>query len=101
MTVALVLVAACGGGPSGPTPTPAGYVSRAMLGDEWPLTVEDGVLRCEGSAVIIRVGGTDYAVNGAATGKGADIDPIWAADPSGISPKLSIGPLIDRGLALC
>lgn len=96
----------CGAGspaatPGGPAATPIGYVSRAMLGAAWPLTVEDGVLRCErGSAVVFRTGGVDYGLNGAAAAF-ADIDPIWAADPSGVTPKKNIGPLIDRGLALC
>ena len=100
MTV--LLLTACGGsGGSGDgQQDDPGYVSRAAFGDDWPLTVADGVLRCEGAAVIFRTGGTDYGVNGAAA-RFADIDPIWADDPSGVSPKKSIGPLIERGLTLC
>lgn len=84
---------------------PAGYVSRAMLGDQWPLTVEDGTLACTGSggsgAVTFTANGTMYALNGVARQQstGADIAPIWAADGSGA--KRDLGPLIEKGLALC
>lgn len=85
-------------------PAPPGYVSREMLGDDWPLTVEDGVLDCSGAqAVTFTTGGGTYAVNGMAE-SATDfpaIDPIWADDPTGAAPKKNIGPLIERGLALC
>ena len=73
------------------------------LGDAWPLTVEDGLIACQNQAVTFTTGGVTYAVNGTAKdrGLGRDIDPIWAVDPAGITPKMSIGPLIDRGRALC
>lgn len=94
-----MLVAACSGGDS--PGYPPGYVTRSMLGDAWPLTVEEGVLRCEPpGAIIFETGGVDYGVNGLAADF-ADLDPIWAADPSGVSPKKNIGPLIERGQALC
>jgi hypothetical protein len=77
-----------------PTPAPVpGAVSRFEYGDAWPLTVESGVLRCEGRAVVFRApDGTDYAVNGVAMGDPAfeDIESIWADDPSGIAPKLDM-----------
>jgi hypothetical protein len=42
-----------------------------------------------------------YAVNGLAKGQGfKDIEPIWADDPE-TGLKKNIGPIIDRGLALC
>jgi len=54
------------------------------------------------AAIVFRNGGTDYAVNGVATTLNyADIEPIWADDPSGVSPKKNMGPLIQRGLRLC
>ena len=79
------------------------------MGDDWPLTVDEGTLRCEGSggvgSVTIDVDGTTYAVNGIAKGgdgvaKNKDIELVWAAgDTAGL--KKDIGPFIERGLALC
>jgi hypothetical protein len=88
-----------------PSPTaaaPAGYVSRALLGDAWPLTVADGVLACRDRAVTFASGGVVYALNGTAKdrGLGADIAPIWA-DGAVEGLKKNIGPLIERGLLLC
>jgi hypothetical protein len=87
------------------------HISQADLRNDWPLTVREGVLRCEGAgAVTFTSAGTTYAVNGLASGLGQypDIDPIWADDPSAgtligyeVAPKKNIGPLIDRGLELC
>jgi hypothetical protein len=59
-----------------------GYVSRAEFGDKWPLTVEEGVLRCDPrgalGAVLFETGGRRYAVNGTAKSLGhRPIDPIW------------------------
>lgn len=78
-------------------------VSREDFGDDWPLTVDEGVLACVPAfAVVFTAGGETYAVNGQAATQGyADIDPIWADDPDGLAPKKNIGPLIDRGLELC
>lgn len=106
VAIGLAISLSRGGPPAAPGGGQArepGYVSRTLLGDDWPLTVADGVLRCEPpSAVVFRSGGTDYAVNGVATSAGHSyIDPIWAAGASGVAPKKSIGPLIERGLALC
>lgn len=82
-------------------------VSREELGAKWPLTVDRGVLSCNGSngvgQVIFTAGGKTYAVNGLARGmkKYPPVDEIWADNPSGPGPKKDIGPLIDRGLKLC
>ena len=103
------------------------HVSRADFGDAWPLTVEGGTLRCKRlvikgvranlDAVTFEAEGKVYSVNGVASSwkMGREIDPIWAApeplmvrNPSPppefinvATPKKSIGPLIDAGLALC
>lgn len=76
-------------------------VSAADFGENWPLTVEEGILRCEPpGAVVFSTGGKDYAVNGMAATQGYDdIDPIWADGE--VTPKENIGPLINAGLALC
>jgi hypothetical protein len=80
-------------------------VSRADFGEEWPLTVDSGVLSCEGAGSVYFTAddGRRYAVNGTAmtAGDAQRIDAIWADDPTGLSPKKNIGPLIDTGLKLC
>lgn len=82
-------------------------VSRSEMGDEWPLTVDAGELRCQGSGGVGAVtfttaDGKTYAVNGIAKQNGVPaIDPIWAKDPSIPGTKKNIGPLLDRGRALC
>ena len=74
---------------------------------DWPLTVQEGVLRCEGSggigAVVFRTpDGTDYGVNGTALGQGFPrIDAIWKKDPDIPGTRINIGPVLDRGLELC
>lgn len=96
----LAMVAAVAVGCGGPT-APAGHVTRAQFGTAWPLTVDAGDLRCEGGAIVFRSpDGRDYGVNGLASTY-ADIGPIWAVDPSGQSPKISISPLIEAGQKLC
>ncbi len=79
-------------------------VSRADLGDDWPLTVESGVLRCEGSAVTLESGGTVYYLNGTAKGRGIGEDPasIWADDEANkMGLKKSLATLVIMGLDLC
>ena len=96
-------------------------VSRFMYGDEWPLTVESGTLRCldYGGVVFISDEGRMYGINGTAKTYGrdkgyGDIETIWADDTTLIkslmavgatreeaSAKISIAPLIESGLELC
>lgn len=100
IVVPLAFLAACSGGGQEAT------VTKSDMGAEWPLTVDEGTLQCEGSGgvgqVTIEVDGTTYAVNGSAKGNEANeaIDPIWA---DGTTPglKKDIGPLIQEGLRLC
>ena len=105
-----MLLAGCGsssgdvGGDSGGDE--AGRVTRADMGTQWPLTVEEGTLACDGKngigAVTFKApDGKVYAVNGSAKTQGsADIEPIWATGEGAI-PKQDISPLIEKGLALC
>jgi hypothetical protein len=122
-TIAVVLViSSIGGGgdgkqasESGAAPVtdspslPDGSIGRADVArGEWPLTVNDGVVRCEGSdgigsVIFTAPNGTEYAVNG--TAKGAhrelrEIDAIWKK-PDRYGLRISMGPIIDKGLALC
>jgi Protein of unknown function (DUF2511) len=76
-------------------------VSRADFGEEWPLTIESGLLRCRAGAVTFETGGSVYAVNGLAMNntQNLDIGPIWV---SGVdTPKKNMSPLIAAGTALC
>ena len=83
----------------------AHQISKADLGDAWPLTVDSGVLNCYGSggvgsATFKSPDGTEYALNGIAKGKYPDIDPLVAAsDIPGT--KRDIGTLIERALLYC
>lgn len=78
-------------------------VSRSDFGEDWPLTVSSGVLRCEApQAVVFSTGDQAYAVNGMANTQGyQEIDAIWRDNPDIQGAKINIGPLIDRGLELC
>jgi hypothetical protein len=91
-----------------PTPTAPGFVQRSDYGQAWPLTIDHGTLRCEpwSTVVFTAPDGTEYAVNGMAEAQEglADIEPIWRDDPdppAGADLKVSIHPLIERGLELC
>lgn len=92
LVVGVLLLFAVACAPSGPPP---GYVSRAELGDKWPLTVDEGLLTCDKKGalrVIVFFEGKDgrgrmYAVNGAARthfkNVEMEIGPIWKPQPEG------------------
>ncbi|WP_420714692.1 DUF2511 domain-containing protein [Mycobacterium sp. Aquia_213] len=74
----------------------------------WPLTVGEGTLACEKLGAHLRrvtftTGGAIYRVNGTAKAahKYAHLDQIWRDNPDIPGTKINIGPLLDRGLALC
>jgi hypothetical protein len=78
------------------------------LGDAWPLTMDAGLLDCHpGGRVMFTGNGKTYALNGtaksaaAASDWDANINEIWANDAAWPGTKKSMGPLLDRGLALC
>lgn len=98
--------------PAPPTAVPAtaapvrerGVMMREDLGDKWPLTVDAIRLRClPGRVLVFDANGTTYALNGTAKSKKlyADVAPIWLDDPRAAGLKISLGPLLDAGLALC
>jgi hypothetical protein len=74
--------------------------SVAYVGISWPFTdLAQGELRCEaGGAVIIRIAGKDYAVNGAASSRYPPVQEIWNRT---IYPNTDIDRLIVKGLTLC
>lgn len=64
-----------------------------------PLKLAQGELRCEGGgAIIINVGGKDYAVNGMAGPRYPPIQSFWNKNSY---PETDIDRLIVRGLTLC
>lgn len=105
----ITTLASCGGSRSdsaqeGGGSSNAALMSRDQLGSDWPLTVDEGAVRCEGAGeVYFEATGQTYAVNGTAMGMSdlPDIDAIWADDPETPGLKINIGPIIDRGLKLC
>jgi hypothetical protein len=98
----LVVVLVLAGELSGTLSADAGRpVSRADLGEEWPLTVSNGLLRCEhGSEVTFQADGTSYTLNRSAShGAYSDIGPLLLDAGGGVTKDL--GPLVERGLRLC
>ena len=115
LVVVPILIAICVaifGEPAGVNVTSDKYggvrITRDEYGEKWPFTVDEGILNCEiASAVVLRVGGTTYGVNGLGANRYGPIDPIWrdhpsaAEDPRFKGRKVNMGPIIDRGLLLC
>ena len=71
-----------------------------MLAVRWPFAnMAAGELRCDGGgAVVVRVAGKDYAVNGIASSRYPPIQQVWN---SNTYPDTNIDRLIARGLTLC
>ena len=89
-----------------------GLITRTDLGEEWPLTVDYGVVACQVKmagrirleiATFTAPDGTEYALNGNAKSHtdAADIEPIWAPNPDVDGLKVDIGPLIERARTFC
>ncbi len=95
-------------------------IRRRDFGDDWPFTVDGGVISCQGDVVGVGVvrfitNGTLYALTGVATltgsddfplvdaamANGADLKDIWATNPAIPGLKMDLGPILDRGLAMC
>ena len=74
--------------------------SLAAVAVTWPFhNLAKGELRCEGQgAVVIKVAGKDYAVNGLAAARYQPIQRIWN---SATYPETDIERIIVRGLTLC
>jgi hypothetical protein len=90
-------------------------VSAEDLGDKWPLTIDSVVLRCKphpnnekAKMVWFSIDASHfYALNGTAISNAEkhgwikDIKPIWKKDPKYPEIRVSVGPLIEKGLSLC
>jgi ABC-type Fe3+-hydroxamate transport system substrate-binding protein len=107
---AALVLAGCGSSGSKATSAtttsvpPRGHITRAQLSVSWPLTVDEGVLHCQGDGVTFEApDGTVYALNGTARRRkaGKDVTPIWADNPSAPGKKMNMEPLIAQGLNLC
>ena len=102
----LCLVVACKhSGNSNSNPSNAIEIDSAQFGEAWPFTIIHGTLSCTGyREVLFSVGSTSYALNGAAREHmqyRQEINEIWRPDPKYSGSRISVGPLIDRGLSLC
>jgi hypothetical protein len=75
-------------------------IAVATLSLRWPFSsVGVGELRCEGSgAVVIKILGKDYAVNGMASSRYPPVQQIWNNQTY---PDTDIDRLVARGLTLC
>lgn len=87
---------------------PAGRVDRSSWTDgPWPFTVDTATLMCsegaDGQRVTVVADQEMYALNGAAKSQTdlPDFAAIWADDPGTPGLKIDIGPMLNRGLALC
>ncbi|MDA7086522.1 DUF2511 domain-containing protein [Pseudomonas sp. SA3-5] len=84
-------------------------VSAEDYGQDWPFKGEEMHLLCmPGNAVVASdpESGRMYPLNGTASSqaKRLGLDPleaIWLDNPAIPGTKVSVGPLIERGLALC
>lgn len=100
-------------------------VTQQEFGSEWPFTITEGRLKCINSAVVLITDENEYALNGVAQQEGySAIESIWKEDPNfyqmakqlsksegksveeviklmGTPTKVNIGPILDKGLALC
>lgn len=100
----------CAAEDAAPEPSRAGLrVSRDQMGKEWPLSVAEGEVSCEGTkdygALFFTRGARRFALNGVAlTGKQApDIKEsgFLMPDPTITGSFKSIGPLMDRARSAC
>jgi hypothetical protein len=93
LTIGAMLLALIDFGPSSSDPsavsTSTATATASALGE----------LRCEGNgAIVIKVGGRDYAVNGMAGSRYPPLQSVWN---EGSQPGIDIDRLIVQGITLC
>lgn len=82
-------------------------ITRADLGEKWPLTVDEVELGCaDDMPYIVAPDGTEYALTGAGYTHGdyAELEatnPLWADNPTIDGAKFNIKPLTDAAWKLC
>lgn len=85
------------------------FVAEESYGENWPFTVDYGVIRCQRGAVYFSTPDDGrFPLNGLArsylsgTPSGTkDLHDIWKDYPSPYTPKYPIGDLISQGLEIC
>lgn len=82
------------------------FIEKKDFGDDWPLTVDYGVVSCQAQGAVYFSTGDNrkFPVNGLARSgntSGNDIHEIWKDHPSPNMPKYSIDPIINSGLGVC
>jgi len=86
------------------------HIKKAEYGEKWPFRFPEAVLSCKNDAVIVSFGDAmSFGLNGVAIQNGyEDIavkyngkSVMWLDDPKNPGLKISIGPMITRGLKLC
>lgn len=81
-------------------------IYKDEYGNEWPFTVDKGVLKCSSNQVLFIVNGKHYAINGTAQSLAqshgySSLEEIWAYDSEEMTTRISIGRIIQDGLSLC
>lgn len=79
-------------------------ISQETFFGEWPFTATEAVVRCEQQRVSVDIDDETFAVNGAAKSGSRYPDlpySLWLDHPEFDGLKVSIGDVINAGLALC
>jgi hypothetical protein len=93
LTIGAILLALIGFGPN------SSDRSTVSLSTATATASALGELRCEGNgAIVIKVGGRDYAVNGMAGSRYPPLQSVWN---EGSQPGIDIDRLIVQGITLC
>jgi hypothetical protein len=93
LTIGAILLALIGFGPN------SSDRSTVSLSTATATAGALGELRCEGNgAIVIKVGGRDYAVNGMAGSRYPPLQSVWN---EGSQPGIDIDRLIVQGITLC
>ncbi|MGE8297303.1 MAG: DUF2511 domain-containing protein [Pseudomonas sp.] len=96
-------------------PPPSSVLRASDFGEKWPLTVEEGTLKCLGTSsrvndIVFIAGDTTYAVNGEAKVTSRreqrgwkNIEEIWKALPGGAETqgRVDISPIFQIARGLC
>lgn len=95
LTIGAMLLALIGFGPNSSDRSAASTSTASANANANAL----GELRCEGNgAIVIKVGGRDYAVNGMAGSRYPPLQRVWN---EGSQPGIDIDRLIVQGITLC
>jgi len=81
-------------------------ITRAEYGEEWPFTVDEGMLQCFSGGVIFTANKITYALNKVATDDEKHPewkvpDQILANNPKLPGTRISMSKVISKGLELC